>query len=165
RGQPKGFKPTRLSGEEGGRSLAGSEVYDRLVVPFSNQREHGVLRISTVDYPAPAGDFYWTLSNAATGGRHPFNRRIDIIHVEVVNPRGNRNRLWLSNDPADRFAVNREHLVGPHSSFRGCRSLPAKRHGVERKRLFAIGSQQLMPTYSSGSARFSLPLVARYRRD
>src|SRR5215467_5502150 len=83
-----------------GTSPSGSEAYYRLVASLTNEREHGALRIRTVNHPAAARYFNWTLNNVAASLGDTLNLHINIVHVEIINPGRDRYRPRLGDNPA-----------------------------------------------------------------
>ena len=51
--------------------------------------------------PAPARNFDRTVEDLPAGNPHTLRRRIDIVDVEVVKPKGFRHPTRLGNDAAN----------------------------------------------------------------
>jgi hypothetical protein len=113
------------------------------------------LRVDAAGDAVAARQFDRTLKDAAATSLHAPGRRVDVADAEVVEPKGDRNRRGLGEHAAERLTADGEILIRAHRVDRGVRFLPAKKVGVEGKRLVPIAGQEFVPANAARCSQLS----------
>ena len=107
------------------------EVSESLLGSLSFQSEDSALRVHTLYDPAAAWQFKWAVEDLAAASLHAPRRRIQVADVEIIEPKGNRDRRGLGLDPADGLFGGREQLIRAYISGLGILLLPPKKLDIE----------------------------------
>jgi len=88
------------------------------------------------------------LEEAAAARLHARNGSVDVADIEVIQPVWHRLDWPFGEHAADCLPAGGEQLISLGRPRFGVRLLPAEQCAVERKRLFPVGGEQLMPAHA-----------------